>query len=51
MIPKIFLPELLTDDIKRLILWLLRRQPAPLSLFRIEDPGWRMTSVRTASFP
>ena len=27
MIPNIFLPEILTADLKRLILWLLERQP------------------------
>jgi hypothetical protein len=40
MISIIFMSEGLTADFKRLILWLLERQPAPLSLFRNTDPGW-----------
>jgi hypothetical protein len=40
MISNIFLSEGLTADLKRLMLWLLERQPPPLSLFRTADPGW-----------
>jgi hypothetical protein len=40
MISNCFWPDSLTADLKRLILWLLGRQPSPLSLFRTADPGW-----------
>ena len=40
MISNNSLPEALTADLKRLILWLLEQQPSPLSLFRTADPGW-----------
>ena len=51
MIPNIFLPEILTADLKRLILWLLERQPAPLTLFRTADPGWWTELRRHRLFP
>jgi hypothetical protein len=51
MIPNIFLPEVLTANLKRLILWLLERQPSPLSLFRTADPGWWTELRRHRLFP
>lgn len=51
MIPNSFSPEVLTADLKRLILWLLERQPSPLSFFRTADPGWWTELRRHRLFP
>jgi len=51
MISKTLLPEVLTANPKRLILWLLERQPSPLSLFRTADLEWWTELRRHRLFP